>query len=221
MATIQTFHVHKIYSNNCQALNDINLRIEKGSFCLLAGASGAGKTTILKLLLCAERPTRGQILVGDVNITRIAQSRVSIFRRKIGIIFQDFKLLHNKTAFENVAFALEVLWKKKDEIQRRTHTTLKMLSLESKMHCYPSQLSGGEQQRVAIARAIINNPGILLADEPTGNLDSDMANEIVRILREINLRGTTVIVASHNKELLYPFNPKIIQLDRGKLISQI
>ena len=216
---IQFFHVHKAYAKDSPALVDINLNVEKGEFVFLTGASGAGKTTLLKLVFAQEFATKGQILIGGRNIARIRPSSIPYLRRNIGVVFQDFKLLPTRTVFENVAFALEVLGERPGEIKRKVFAVLKALGLQHKLHTLPPKLSGGEQQRVAIARAIVNDPAILLADEPTGNLDPEMAMEIMRILNDINARGTTVLVATHDVQILNRYHYRCIRLERGRLVS--
>ncbi|UCD84244.1 MAG: cell division ATP-binding protein FtsE [Deltaproteobacteria bacterium] len=216
---IQMFHVYKSYLRNTNALEDINLRVEKGEFVFLTGPSGAGKTTLLKLLFCAERATRGQILVNGRNIARIRESSIPYLRRNIGVVFQDFKLLNNRTAFENVALALEVIGARRKEIKSKVWKTLKMVGLQHKINTKPLRLAGGEQQRIAIARALVNDPAILLADEPTGNLDPDLTIEIINLLKDINARGTTVMIATHNQALVEKLHKRSLVLDKGKLLN--
>ena len=216
------FHVQKAYAKDSPALADININIDKGEFVFLTGPSGAGKTTLLKLVFGAEFATKGQILVGEppLNIARIRTSSIPILRRNIGVVFQDFKLLPSRTVFENVAFALEVIGEHPGNVKRKVFAVLKQLGLQHKLHTTPPKLSGGEQQRVAIARAIVNDPAILLADEPTGNLDPEMAMDIMRILNEINARGTTVVVATHDVNILNRFHYRCLHLARGRLVSE-
>jgi cell division transport system ATP-binding protein len=218
---IQFYHVSKIYSNNIQALNDINLQLDKGEFVFLTGASGAGKTTLLKLMYCEESPTRGEILVNGINISRIKPSRIPYLRRNIGIVFQDFKLLKDLTVFQNVAFALEVTGTRGRELKRRTWNTLRMVGLLDKMDEVPLKLSGGEQQRVAIARALVNNPPILLADEPTGNLDPDITLDIINLMNNFNTWGMTIIIATHNTDLVKKYSKRVIRLNEGRIIDQM
>ena len=216
---IQAFHVTKQYDRESSALTDVTLQIERGEFCFLTGPSGAGKTTFLKLVFREELPSQGQILVGGRNITAIPARHIPELRRSIGVVFQDFKLLKRKTILENVAFVLRILGVPVKEQKRRAFAALKSVGLHHKMHAYPLQLSGGEQQRVAIARALINEPILLLADEPTGNLDPDMAQEIMSLFQEVNSRGTTVLVATHDREMIQRMGKRVISLDRGRLMA--
>jgi cell division transport system ATP-binding protein len=215
---IQIFHVAKKFGTKA-ALDDINLNFRKGEFVFITGPSGAGKTTLLRLIFGAERPTEGQILINGINLNRINRSRLDPLRRKIGFIFQDFKLLLRKTVFQNVALALEVTGERPSIIRKKTRHVLRAVGLANKEQAYPLQLSGGEQKRVAIARAIINDPLILLADEPTGNLDPDITREILLLFRTINLKGTTVVIATHSKELLKDTDQRIILLKNGRIVS--
>src|SRR5262245_48654890 len=217
---IQAFHVHKQYDRESSALLDVTLNVEKGEFCFLTGPSGAGKTTFLKLVFREELPTQGQILVGGRNVTAIPASQIPELRRSIGVVFQDFKLLKRKTILENVAFVLRILSVPAAERRRRAFAALKAVGLHHKMHAYPLQLSGGEQQRVAIARALINEPILLLADEPTGNLDPEMAQEIMSLFQEVNSRGTTVLVATHDREMIQRLGKRVITLDRGRVVGE-
>jgi cell division transport system ATP-binding protein len=216
---IQAFHVYKQYDRESCALSDITLHIEKGEFCFLTGPSGAGKTSFLKLVFREELPSQGQILVGGRNITAFPESQIPGLRRSIGVVFQDFKLLKRKTILENVAFVLRILGVPLKEQKQRAFAALKAVGLHHKMHAYPLQLSGGEQQRVAIARALINEPVLLLADEPTGNLDPDMAMEIMSLFQNVNARGTTVLVATHDREMIQRMGKRVIGLDRGRLVT--
>ena len=216
---IQAFHVTKQYDRESSALSDVTLQIERGEFCFLTGPSGAGKTTFLKLVFREELPSQGQILVGGRNVTAIPARQIPELRRSIGVVFQDFKLLKRKTILENVAFVLRILGVPAKEQKRRAFAALKSVGLHHKMHSYPLQLSGGEQQRVAIARALINEPILLLADEPTGNLDPDMAQEIMALFQEVNSRGTTVLVATHDREMIQRMGKRVIALDRGRLMA--
>jgi cell division transport system ATP-binding protein len=216
---IQAFHVYKQYDRESSALSDVTLHIHKGEFCFLTGPSGAGKTTFLKLVFREELPSQGQIIVGGRNITAIPAGQIPELRRSIGVVFQDFKLLKRRTILENVAFVLRILGVPPREQKRRAFAALKAVGLHHKMHAYPLQLSGGEQQRVAIARALINEPMLILADEPTGNLDPDMAQEIMRLFLEVNARGTTVLVATHDREMIQRMGKRVLALEKGRVAS--
>jgi cell division transport system ATP-binding protein len=212
---IQLQKVTKVYGNGVIALNNINISIEKGEFVFLVGASGAGKTTFMKLVNRRELATEGGVFVGRKNLSQMKESEIPIFRRNIGTVFQDYKLLPNKTVFENVAFALEVIEASKRDILRQVPAVLDLVGLKDKARVFPLQLSGGEQQRVSLARAIVNRPLVLLADEPTGNLDPDTSWGIMDLLLEINKRGTTVIMATHNKSVVDRMRKRVIALDSG------
>lgn len=216
---IQIFNLYKVYPDNHPALTDINLHIKKGDFVFVTGPSGAGKTTLIKLIFCAEKATRGQIIVNGINLAKIKKSGISCLRRNIGVVFQDFKLLNNRTAYENVVFALEVTGARRKEIKRKAWQVLKLVGLQNRLDAKPLGLSGGEQQRIAIARAIVNNPTILLADEPTGNLDSEITQDIMELFKNINERGTTVIIATHNKNLAHQHSDKHILLDKSRIVN--
>jgi len=211
---IQLFNVTKQYGQNA-ALADINLRIRQGEFVFVTGPSGAGKSTLLRVVFGALKPTSGQVLVGGINLARISRYKLDIMRRKIGFVFQDFKLLDGKTVFQNVAVALQVTGERASIIRKKTHQTLRAVGLSQKEGYYPPELSGGEQQRIAIARAIINDPIILLADEPTGSLDPDITREIMLLFRTINLRGTTLVLATHSRELLSNTSQRTVYLKNG------
>lgn len=217
---IQLYRVCKSFGTNT-ALHDIGLRIGRGEFVFISGPSGAGKTTLLRLIFGVENPTSGQILINGINLTRIRRPKLDLLRRKIGFVFQDFKLLNNRTVYQNVALALEVAGDRPVIIRKRTHQALRAVGLDKKEKAYPLQISGGEQQRVAIARAIINDPLILIADEPTGNLDPDLTREIMVLFRSINLRGTTVIIATHSRELLKDTDQRVVSLYGGKIVEEI
>ena len=195
----------------------MTLEIDKGEFVFLTGPSGAGKTTFLKLIFREETPSQGQILVNGRNVSAIPEVKIPFLRRDIGVVFQDFKLLRRKTVFENVAFVLRVMGVAKAERKRRAFQILKQVGLHHKMNSYPLQLSGGEQQRVAIARALINEPVLLLADEPTGNLDPELAFEIMSLFQEINARGTTVLVATHDRDMITRLGKRVINLEKGRV----
>ena len=216
---IQAFHVYKQYDRESSALSDVTLQVAKGEFCFLTGASGAGKTTFLKLVFREELPTQGQILVGGRNVTAIPDGQIPELRRSIGVVFQDFKLLKRKTILENVAFVLRILAVPAREQKRRAFSALKAVGLHHKMHAYPMQLSGGEQQRVAIARALINEPMLLLADVPTGNLDPAMAQEIMALFQDVNARGTTALVATHDREMIQRMGKRVVTLDHGRVVA--
>ncbi|MEJ5185792.1 MAG: cell division ATP-binding protein FtsE [Candidatus Geothermincolales bacterium] len=210
--------VTKVYKGNIYALEDVTLDIEKGEFVFLVGPSGSGKTTLIKLLIKEEEPTSGQIYIADTNINQLRKWKIPYLRRKIGCVFQDFKLLPHKTVFQNVAYAMEVTGKPRRLIEQQVPEVLKLVGLGHKLDAFPDELSGGEQQRVAIARAFINRPPILLADEPTGNVDPSLAEGIIRLLEKINASGTTVIVATHDKEIVNSFRKRVIALENGRVI---
>ncbi|NLW43757.1 MAG: cell division ATP-binding protein FtsE [Syntrophomonadaceae bacterium] len=213
------YNVSKTYPNGVKALVDVTLKIERGEFVFLMGPSGAGKSTFIKLLMREELPTRGQIFVASRSVLRMKSSEVPLLRRSIGVVFQDFKLLENKTVRENVAFAMQVVGASPHQIKTRVEETIKMVGLQGKEDCFPSQLSGGEQQRVGIARAIVNHPLILIADEPTGNLDVETSWEIMDLLSEINRKGTTVIMATHAQDIVRRMHKRVIYLEKGKVVS--
>lgn len=215
---IELYHVYKQYVKNQFALIDINFSIEKGEFVFLTGASGAGKTTLLKLLFKEELPSKGQILIDSENISLTHPRKLYKIRRKLGIVFQDFKLLDNRTIFENVAIPLVVKGVRKTTIDRSVNDALALVGLTHRKYYIPPHVSGGEQQRVAIARAIVANPKILLADEPTGNLDTELSIEILKIFERINANGVTVLIATHDDHLMRLFPKRVLKLDRGKLV---
>jgi len=216
---IEMVRVSKAYGASAQALFDITLKVEKGKFIYLTGPSGAGKTTLLKLLYAAERPSEGEIRVNGFDVVRLKARQVSYLRRSLGVVFQGAKLLSHRTVLENVAFALEVLGDRRREVFKKATQTLHLVGLNSKVHCLPSQLSAGEQQRAAIARAIVNDPLLLLADEPTGNIDPGSAEEIMKLFEEINFRGTTVVLATHNDGLPLTGSKERIVLERGRIVQ--
>lgn len=215
---IKFINVSKEYTNGVKALSNINIFIDKSEFVFIVGPSGAGKSTIIKLLLKEEKPTEGKIILNDMDITNVKNRKIPFIRRNIGVVFQDFRLLPNKTVYENVAFAMEITGSHPKEIRRRVPMILSMVDLSSKAYSYPDQLSGGEHQRVAIARAIVNNPPVLIADEPTGNLDPDTAWEIMKILKDINRRGTTVLMATHAKDIVDSMKKRVIALESGRVV---
>ncbi len=216
---IQLFQVSKRYGSNL-ALSEIDLRIRRGEFVFITGPSGAGKTTLLRLIFGAEKPTDGQTLINGINLTRINRLKLDLLRRKIGYVFQDFKLLNTRTIYQNVALAMEVTGERSVIIRKKCHQALRAVGLSKKEKAYPLQISGGEQQRTAIARAIINDPLILLADEPTGNLDPEITREIMVLFRSINLRGTTVVIATHSKELMRDTDQRVIILNNGRIVGE-
>lgn len=216
---IDFINVSKEYSNGVKALSNINIHIDKGEFVFIVGSSGAGKSTLIKLLLKEENPTEGKIYLNNMDITKVKNRRIPYIRRNIGVVFQDFRLLKNKTVYENVAFAMEIVGSSSKEIRRQVPMVLSMVGLSSKAHSYPDQLSGGEQQRVSIARALVNRPTILIADEPTGNLDPDTAWEIMGLLKEINRRGTTVLMATHARDIVNSMRRRVIALEKGRVVK--
>lgn len=217
MELIRVDNVQKTYKNGVVALYDFNLSIQKGEFVFVIGASGSGKSTLIKMLYREERPDKGSILIGGINVARLKNRKVYILRRKLGVVFQDFKLLPRLTVFENVAFAMEVFGSEKREIQKRVLEVLDLVGLKNKVRQYPDQLSGGEQQRVVIARAIVNRPKLLICDEPTGNLDPDTSMEIMRVLENINNLGTTIIMATHDREIVNKMGKRVIWIEAGRL----
>ena len=218
---IQLHNVSLAYQKDATALNAIELRIEKGEFVFLTGPSGAGKTTLLRLLYGALTPTRGQVLIDGQNVSRMTVSQIPHLRRMIGVVFQDFKLLPSRTVFENVSITLEVLGWGRADIGKKVMHTLRQMGMESKIHLTPERLSGGEQQRVALARALVNDPKILLADEPTGNLDDANKNQILNIFKEANVRGTTVVVATHDRRLIEHAHKRLVILNKGEIVEQV
>lgn len=214
---IRLIDVCKEYDNGVKALSNINLEIDKGEFVFIVGSSGAGKSTLIKLLLKEEEVTDGRIYLNDLDITRVSNRRIPYIRRNVGVVFQDFRLLPNKTVSENISFAMEILGSHPREIRRRVSMVLSMVDLSRKASSYPEQLSGGEQQRVSIARAMVNNPPVLIADEPTGNLDPDTAWEVMKSLNDINARGTTVLMATHAKDIVNTMRKRVIALDGGRI----
>ncbi len=216
---IRTYHLTKSYPGGATALSDVNLEIGRGEFSVITGPSGAGKSTLLRLLLRQELPTAGQVIVNGRNVGALPPHKVSELRRSIGVVFQDFKLIRRKTALENVAYVLNVAGLSRAEQKRRAYAALRGVGLHHRLNVLPPALSGGEQQRVAIARAVVNEPELLLADEPTGNLDPDLAVEIMRLFREINARGTTVLVATHDRDLIERMQRRTIVLGQGKLVD--
>jgi len=218
MQLIEVKNVHKRYNNGVTALCDVSLEISKGEFVFIIGASGSGKSTFIKLLYRQEKPTKGDVFVGGINVSKLKNRKVYKLRRKLGIVFQDYKLLPKMTVYENVAFALEVYGLKEGEIRKRTLKAIEQVGLKDKLRSYPDQLSGGEQQRVSIARAIVNNPKVLICDEPTGNLDPETSMEIMKVINSINIDlGTTVIMATHDKEIVNKMKKRVIVIDKGMI----
>lgn len=216
---IQLFHVTKRYANGIEALRDVTLRIHEGEFIFLSGPSGAGKTTFIKLLMAIEQANEGEILVAGRNLSVLRKNAIPYLRRNIGVVWQDFKLLANRNVFDNVAISLEVLGLPRKQVRRRVLQVLEMVGLDRYAQSMPHWLSGGEKQRVAIARAIVNEPPILIADEPTGNLDPDLSVEIMQTLMDIQSRGTTVVVATHDRGLMDRFGQRVVLLNKGFLIE--
>ncbi|MBE3574301.1 MAG: cell division ATP-binding protein FtsE [Firmicutes bacterium] len=215
---IQFLHVTKIYANGVKALKDVSFYVEKGDFVFLVGPSGAGKSTLLNLIVRRETPTVGQVNVNGHNVARLRPRDLPALRRGVGYIFQDFKLLPDRTVFENVAFALEVLDMTRREIHRRVSSVLELVGLSDRAHAFPHELSGGQQQRVSLARAVVGSPLVLLADEPTGNLDPDTSWEIMDLLLEINRRGTTILMATHNREIVNRMKKRVVALEDGRIM---
>ncbi|QGU00383.1 Cell-division-associated, ABC-transporter-like signaling protein FtsE [Candidatus Syntrophocurvum alkaliphilum] len=216
---VQFYNVSKIYPNGVKALNDISLKIDRGEFIFLMGSSGAGKSTLTKLLFREEMPTRGQIFIASQSIVRMKKSEIPNLRRNMGVVFQDFKLLESKTVAENIAFAMEVIGSSKNDIKNRVPEVIKQVGLKGKETSLPDELSGGEQQRVGIARAIVNRPLIIIADEPTGNLDFNTSNEIMDLLYDINSKGTTIIMATHARELVKSARKRVVMLEDGRVVE--
>jgi len=215
---IEFINVHKSYDGKVDAVNGVNLYINKGDFVFLVGPSGSGKSTLLKLMIREEKVDSGQIILNNYKVTTMKDKHVPYLRRSIGIVFQDFRLLPDKTVYENVAFAMRIVKSSARLIRRQVPMLLSLVGLSSKANSYPNELSGGEQQRVAMARALANNPLVLIADEPTGNLDPENAWEIMRILNEINLRGTTVVVATHAKDIVDSMQKRVVEIEKGVVL---
>ena len=216
---IQFVDVNKKYSHDVTALKDVNIKIEKGEFVFLVGPSGSGKSTFLKLMIKEEEPTSGKILIDGKDITKLKAKEIPYLRRKVGFVFQDFRLLYDRSVEENIVFALRVIECPEKEIKSRLESALEMVGLKGKEDFYPNQLSGGEQQRVALARALVTKPPIIIADEPTGNLDPVTADEIFKTLLEINARGTTVLVVTHAKDVVNDLSKRVIALDHGSVVK--
>ena len=216
---IELHNVKKRYKNGVTAAQDVNLSIDKGEFVFIIGPTGCGKSTVIKMMYREEKPTAGTIFVGGLNVGKLRNSKVFKLRRKLGVVFQDYKLLNKSTAYENVAFALDVLGMPKNEIHNKVIKALDLVGLKNKAKNYPDQLSGGEQQRIAIARAIVNGPKILICDEPTGNLDPPTSAEIMKVLMEINKMGTTVIMVTHNHDIVKEANKRVIYFESGRIVK--
>ena len=216
---IETRGLGKAYGRGMYAIRNVNLNVEKGEFAFITGPSGAGKSTLLRLLLLQEKPTEGHVMVDGRDLSGLSKDEIQDYRRTVGFVFQDFKLVATKTVFENVSYVLRVLGKPVEEQRRRTYQVLKWVGLQHRLNAFPLQLSGGEQQRVAVARALVNEPHIVLADEPTGNLDPDLSLEIMNLFRDINASGTTVLVATHDRELIKWVGRRVIQLEQGQLAA--
>lgn len=216
---IEFRNVFKTYSNGTHALNGINLTVEKGEFVFIVGASGAGKSTFLKLIMHEETPTRGTIIVNNMHLENLKRRKVPYLRRTMGIVFQDFRLIGKMSVYDNVAFAMRCVGMKTKSIKKRVPYILELVGLKDKAHNKPSELSGGEQQRVSLARALVNNPSMIIADEPTGNIDPELSYEIIELLSEINKRGTTVLVVTHEHELVESFNKRVVRIEGGRVVS--
>ena len=213
--------VSKIYDNNVKALSNVNIKIDSGDFVFLVGPSGAGKSTFIKMLLKEVDPTMGEIIVADKELSKVTRKQIPYYRRKIGMVFQDFRLIPTLNVYENVAFAMRVVEASQREIRRRVPMVLSLVGLSHKYKMFPNELSGGEQQRVSLARAIVNNPAVLIADEPTGNLDPETAKEIMELIDDINKAGTTVVMATHAKEIVNSMKKRVIAIDKGEVVSDV
>ncbi|MEW6757775.1 MAG: cell division ATP-binding protein FtsE [Acidobacteriota bacterium] len=216
---IRFYHVDMNYRGEVQALSDVSFTIHPREFCFVTGSSGAGKSTLLKLIIREDGPTAGQIVVNGRNLAGLTRRQMPFFRRRLGVVFQDFRLIPTRTVYENVSLLLTLQGVPSKERKRRAFEALRWVGLQNRMTAYPEQLSGGEQQRVAIARALINRPAILLADEPTGNLDPELAREILNLFREVNAAGTTVLVATHDRQLIAEFGGRVLLLEKGRLLD--
>mgnify|MGYP003311808767 CR=1 FL=1 len=220
MDLIRMKNVRKVYKNGVTAIHDLDLSIKKGEFVFIIGSTGCGKSTLIKMLYREEKPTEGQILVGGLDVAKIRNSKIYKIRRKIGVVFQDFKLLPKLTVYENIAFALEVFGLPKSEVHAKVMKVLDLVGLKGKAKQYPTQLSGGEQQRTAIARAIVNGPKILICDEPTGNLDEKTSLEVMAVLEAINKLGTTIIMVTHDTDIVDKMKKRVIELDSGRILKE-
>lgn len=218
---IEFRNVSKVYNKNVKALTNININIDKGEFVFLVGPSGAGKSTFIKMLLKEVEPSTGNIVIGNEDLSKIKRRQIPYHRRKIGMVFQDFRLIPTLNVYENVAFAMRVVGASPKEIRKRVPMVLSLVGLSNKYKMFPTELSGGEQQRVSIARAIVNNPKVLIADEPTGNLDPETAKEIMELIDDINKAGTTVVMATHAKEIVNSMKKRVIAIDKGEVVSDV
>ena len=215
---IEFNNVSKIYNNNVKALSDVSVKIDSGDFVFLVGPSGSGKSTFIKMLLKEIEPTMGNITVADKKLSEIKRNQTPYYRRKIGMVFQDFRLIPTLNVYENVAFAMRVVEASQKEIRKRVPMVLSLVGLSHKYKMFPNELSGGEQQRVSLARAIVNNPSVLIADEPTGNLDPDTAKEIMELLEDINRSGTTIVMATHAKDIVDSMKKRVIAIEKGSIV---
>ena len=216
---IEFKNVYKIYDTGVKALRDVNIRIDKGEFVFIVGASGAGKSTFLKLIMREELPTGGEVIVNDFKLSKLKRKQVPYYRRTMGVVFQDFRLIDTMTVYENVAFAMRVIGASRRDIRSRVPYILGLVGLQDKAKNHPRELSGGEQQRVGLARALVNNPALIIADEPTGNIDPEMSYEIVELLNEINRRGTTILMVTHERDLVKQFRRRVIEIKDGAVVS--
>ncbi|TBL73032.1 cell division ATP-binding protein FtsE [Paenibacillus thalictri] len=215
---IEMHDIWKTYADGTHALRGLSVRVNPSEFVYVVGPSGAGKSTFMKLIYREERPTKGSIFVNGFNLEKLKQRKIPYLRRNIGVVFQDFRLLPKLTIYENIAFAMEVIEAPKKIIKKRTLEVLELVNLKDKVNSLPTQLSGGEQQRIAIARAIVNNPSVIIADEPTGNLDPDTSWDIMKLMEEINFRGTTIIMATHNKEIVNTMRKRVLAIEHGHIV---
>ena len=218
MKLIKVEHAYKIYKNGTTAVADLSVSIDKGEFVFVIGSTGSGKSTFIKMLYREEKPTKGSVIVGGIDVAKLRNSKVYKLRRKLGVVFQDFRLLPDKTVYDNVAYAMYIVRATPRHIRRQVPMVLSLVGLSGKAKMYPNELSGGEQQRVALARALVNNPSMLIADEPTGNLDPDTAWDIMNLLNDINMRGTTVVVATHAKDIVDKMKKRVIHIRKGEII---
>ena len=216
---IEFRNVSKVYNNGTEALHNINLTVEKGEFVFIVGSSGAGKSTFLKLITCEEHPNEGQVIIDGEDVSRIKKSKIPYVRRKMGLVFQDFRLIDHMTVYDNVAFAMRVVGASPKMIRKRVPYILSLVGLQHKAKHYPNEMSGGERQRVGLARALVNNPSMIIADEPTGNIDPALSFEIVDLLSEINRRGTTILMVTHEHSLVKHFHKRIIQIHSGEIVA--